>query len=39
MFLECDAAPLVGPASAFAASLSASGMARAEQLARILGDA
>jgi D-alanine-D-alanine ligase-like ATP-grasp enzyme len=39
LFLECDAAPLVGPASAFAASLSASGMARAEQLARILGDA
>jgi D-alanine-D-alanine ligase-like ATP-grasp enzyme len=39
LFLECDAAPLVGPASAFAASLSASGMARAEQLARILGEA
>jgi D-alanine-D-alanine ligase len=39
LFLECDAAPLVGPASAFAASLSASGIARTEQLARILGEA
>lgn len=38
-FLECDAAPLIGPASAFAASLSASGMTRAEQLARVLGEA
>jgi D-alanine-D-alanine ligase-like ATP-grasp enzyme len=32
-FLECDAAPLVGARSVFAASLGASGMARAEQLA------
>jgi len=39
LFLECDAAPLIGPASAFAASLSASGMPRAEQLARLLGEA
>jgi len=38
-FLECDAAPLVGPASAFAASLAAAGMARGEQLARLLGEA
>jgi len=36
-FLECDAAPLVGPASAFAASFSASGMGRSEQLRRLLG--
>ena len=35
-FLECDAAPLVGPASALAASLTASGMARREQLGRLL---
>lgn len=35
-FLECDAAPLVGPASALAASLAASGMARREQLGRLL---
>jgi biotin carboxylase len=39
LFLECDAAPLVGPASAFAASLAAGGMARAEQLGRLLGEA
>jgi len=39
LFLECDAAPLVGPASAFAASLSAGGMARPEQLLRLLGNA
>jgi len=39
LFLECDAAPLVGRASAFAASLVAGGMARAEQLARLLGEA
>jgi len=39
VFLECDAAPLVGPASAFAASLAAAGMARGEQLARLLGEA
>jgi len=37
--LECDAAPLVGPASAFAASLTAGGMTRAEQLARLLCEA
>ena len=35
-FLECDVAPLVGPASAFAASLAAAGMARAEQLELLL---
>lgn len=38
MLLECDAAPLVGPASAFAASMAASGMPRGEQLARLLGE-
>jgi D-alanine-D-alanine ligase-like ATP-grasp enzyme len=38
LFLECDAAPLVGPDSAFAASLVAAGMPRAEQLARLLGE-
>lgn len=38
LFLECDAAPLIGPASAFAASLTASGMPRAEQLARLLAN-
>jgi D-alanine-D-alanine ligase-like ATP-grasp enzyme len=38
MFLECDVAPLVGPQSAFAASLAAAGMERAEQLARLLGE-
>jgi D-alanine-D-alanine ligase-like ATP-grasp enzyme len=32
-FLECDAAPLVGPDSAFAASFAAAGVARATQLA------
>jgi D-alanine-D-alanine ligase-like ATP-grasp enzyme len=37
-FLECDVAPLVGPGSAFATSLAASGMARAEQLRRLLGE-
>ena len=31
-FLECDAAPLVGAASAFARSLAAGGMPRAAQL-------
>ena len=31
-FLECDAAPLVGPASAFARSLTAAGITRREQL-------
>ena len=38
-FLECDVAPLVGPDSAFAASLAAAGMARAEQLALLLDTA
>ena len=32
-FLECDVAPMIAPASAFAASLAAAGIARAEQLA------
>jgi D-alanine-D-alanine ligase-like ATP-grasp enzyme len=36
--LECDVAPLVGPDSAFAASLAAGGMTRGEQL-RLLLDA
>jgi carbamoylphosphate synthase large subunit len=36
-FLECDVAPLVGPRSAFAASLGAAGMARADQLRALLG--
>ena len=36
-FLECDVAPLVGLDSAFAASLAAAGMARAEQLDLLLG--
>jgi D-alanine-D-alanine ligase-like ATP-grasp enzyme len=35
-FLECDVAPLVGPASAFAASLAAAGMNRSEQLHGLL---
>jgi biotin carboxylase len=35
-FLECDVAPLVGPDSAFAASLAAAGMPRAEQLELLL---
>jgi D-alanine-D-alanine ligase-like ATP-grasp enzyme len=30
-FLECDVAPLIGPRSAFAASLAAAGVTRAEQ--------
>jgi hypothetical protein len=34
-FLECDAAPLVGPGSAFARSLAAAGIDRAEQLRRL----
>lgn len=38
-FLECDAAPLIGQASAFAASLSAAGMTRAEQLRLLIDDA
>src|SRR6185295_13032162 len=33
VFLECDAAPLVGPDSAFAASFAAAGVKRATQLA------
>jgi len=36
-FLECDVAPLVGPRSAFAASLAAAGVERAEQLRLLLG--
>jgi D-alanine-D-alanine ligase-like ATP-grasp enzyme len=36
-FLECDAAPLVGASSAFAASLTAGGIPRAEQLRLLLG--
>ena len=39
IFLECDAAPLVGPASAFAASLAAIGLKRDVQLSRLLGEA
>lgn len=35
-FLECDAAPLVGANSVFAASLEAAGMSRAEQLRMLL---
>ena len=35
-FLECDAAPLVGPASAFAASFAAAGIDRARQLEWLL---
>ena len=34
--LECDVAPLVGPGSAFAASLGAAGVPRAEQLELLL---
>jgi len=37
--LECDAAPLVGPASAFAASLAAAGMPRKEQLQLLIDGA
>ena len=37
-FLECDAAPLVGPDSAFAASLAAAGIGRSEQLRLLLGE-
>jgi len=37
-FLECDAVPLVGPASAFEESFAASGMARREQLRRLLAE-
>jgi len=35
-FLECDAAPLVGPDSAFAASFAAAGVDRAQQLRWLL---
>jgi D-alanine-D-alanine ligase-like ATP-grasp enzyme len=35
-FLECDVAPLIGAGSAFAASLLAAGMPRAEQLRRLI---
>lgn len=35
-FLECDVAPLVGARSAFAASLEAAGITRAEQLRLLL---
>jgi D-alanine-D-alanine ligase-like ATP-grasp enzyme len=38
-FLECDVAPLVGPDSAFAASLAAAGIPRAEQLELLLAGA
>jgi D-alanine-D-alanine ligase-like ATP-grasp enzyme len=38
-FLECDVAPLVGPDSAFAASLAAAGVVRAEQLELLLATA
>jgi D-alanine-D-alanine ligase-like ATP-grasp enzyme len=36
-FLECDVAPLIGARSAFAASLAALGVGRAEQLRLLLG--
>jgi hypothetical protein len=38
-FLECDVAPLVGAQSAFAASLQAAGIGRAEQLRMLLSEA
>jgi D-alanine-D-alanine ligase-like ATP-grasp enzyme len=38
-FLECDAAPLVGRESAFAASFAAAGMDRARQLRLLLAAA
>lgn len=38
-FLECDAAPLVGAQSAFAASLAAAGISRGEQLRLLLNEA
>ncbi len=38
-FLECDAAPLVGADSAFAASFAAAGVPRAEQLRLLLNEA
>ena len=37
-FLECDVAPLVGAHSAFAGSLEAAGMSRAEQLRMLLNE-
>lgn len=39
LFLECDAAPMVGPDSAFAASLAAAGIHRSEQLCLLLNEA
>jgi D-alanine-D-alanine ligase-like ATP-grasp enzyme len=36
LFLECDAAPLIGARSAFAASLEAAGLTRSEQLQLLL---
>jgi len=36
-FLECDVAPMIAPGSAFAASLAAAGIERAEQLALLTG--
>lgn len=36
VFLECDVAPLIGAGSAFADSLAAGGMPRAEQLRRLI---
>ncbi len=38
-FLECDAAPLVGAHSAFAASFEAAGVNRRKQLRMLLGEA
>jgi len=38
-FLECDAAPLVGPRSTFATSLEAAGIGRLEQLALLVASA
>jgi D-alanine-D-alanine ligase-like ATP-grasp enzyme len=39
VFLECDVAPLIGASSAFAASLSAGGIARQEQLRLLVASA
>jgi len=39
MFLECDVAPLIGSASAFAASLSAGGTSRQDQLRMVADEA
>ncbi|HET7364713.1 MAG TPA: hypothetical protein VFJ70_14190, partial [Burkholderiales bacterium] len=38
-FLECDVAPMIAAGSAFAASLAAAGIDRAEQLALLTGRA